>query len=275
MFKWYGYLGILSIILVEFNFYFKIQPFAKYYFIIVWLGYILLVDALVDHFSEDSMIMKRKRSLFGLFLLSAITWWIFELINLKIGRWDYNNYSGITALAGAARKTIYFSTVMPAIFETAELIRAIHIFDKTKLKEKFRVSKKLIYTIIATGIMAMFLTLTWPEYFHPLVWVFLFLILDPINYMNRQPSILGHLKDRNISAPLSLLLAGIICGFFWEFWNYWAITKWYYNIPYVGFFKVFEMPILGYLGYLPFALELYALYWFIRSLFLRKEKIIE
>jgi len=73
---------------------------------------------------------------------------------------------------------------------------------------------------------------------------------------------------------LSLLAAGLMCGFFWEFWNYWAITKWYYNVPYVGFFKIFEMPILGYLGYLPFALELYAMYWFTRSLFLHKEHLL-
>ena len=51
-------------------------------------------------------------------------------------------------------------------------------------------------------------------------------------------------------------------GFLWEFWNYYAIPKWTYDIPFVGFFKIFEMPILGYLGYLPFALELYAMYYF-------------
>jgi hypothetical protein len=39
----------------------------------------------------------------------------------------------------------------------------------------------------------------------------------------------------------------------------------------VGFLKIFEMPVLGYLGYLPFALELYAMYWF--CMWLWKEEI--
>ena len=90
--------------------------------------------------------------------------------------------------------------------------------------------------------------------------------------MHKQPSIIGHLKDKKLVIPLSLLLAGIIMGFFWEFWNYWALPKWTYDVPFVGFFKVFEMPILGYLGYFPFAFELYAMYWFVRSLFLKKDK---
>ena len=37
-------------------------------------------------------------------------------------------------------------------------------------------------------------------------------------------------------------------------------------MPFVGFWKVFEMPLLGYLGYIPFAMELYAIYQFARGL---------
>ena len=87
-------------------------------------------------------------------------------------------------------------------------------------------------------------------------------------------SIIQHLKDRKLVIPLSLLLAGIIMGFFWEFWNYWAVPKWTYDVPFVGFFKIFEMPILGYLGYFPFAFELYAMYFFIQSLFIKKERLL-
>ena len=56
---------------------------------------------------------------------------------------------------------------------------------------------------------------------------------------------------------VSLWLGGLLCGFFWEMWNLWSFPKWIYHVPYVGFWKVFEMPVLGYLGYLPFAMELY------------------
>ena len=113
-----------------------------------------------------------------------------------------------------------------------------------------------------------------PKYAFPLVWLAFFFILDPINYLHKQPSVIKHLKDRKLTIPLSLLLAGIIMGFFWEFWNYWAIPKWTYNVPFVGFFKIFEMPLLGYLGYFPFAFELYAMYFFVESLFIKKEKLL-
>jgi hypothetical protein len=53
-------------------------------------------------------------------------------------------------------------------------------------------------------------------------------------------------------------------------WNFYSYPKWIYHIPYVDFWHIFEMPILGYGGYLPFALELYALYHFITGFFGKK-----
>ena len=128
--------------------------------------------------------------------------------------------------------------------------------------------------MLGIGIISLILPFIFPKYAYPLVWLTFFFLLDPINYLHKQPSILGHIKNRKWVTPLSLLAAGIILGFLWEFWNYWAITKWYYDIPFVGFFKIFEMPILGYLGYFPFALELYAMYWFLRSLFLKDKSLM-
>jgi hypothetical protein len=36
------------------------------------------------------------------------------------------------------------------------------------------------------------------------------------------------------------------------------LPKWYYTIPYVGFWKIFEMPFLGYFGYPFFGLAIYS-----------------
>jgi hypothetical protein len=52
---------------------------------------------------------------------------------------------------------------------------------------------------------------------------------------------------------------GLCCGLLWETWNYWAGAKWVYTVPFVGFLKVFEMPILGFVGFLPFSLEAYVM----------------
>jgi hypothetical protein len=63
-----------------------------------------------------------------------------------------------------------------------------------------------------------------------------------------------------------LFAAGLLCGFLWESWNWLAVARWRYHVPYLGDVKIFEMPVLGYLGFMPFAVESFALYRFLRRL---------
>jgi hypothetical protein len=42
-------------------------------------------------------------------------------------------------------------------------------------------------------------------------------------------------------------------------WNYYSWPKWIYHTPGAQFLPVFEMPLLGYGGYVPFGLELFGL----------------
>ncbi len=275
MIRLYGVIGIILIILVEINFFLKIEPFASWYFPIVWIGYILIIDAMVYKIKKKSLLMNKPKYFIGLFILSAYFWYIFEIINIFIGNW---NYVGVENFSTENSKNIFkyisFATVLPAFFETAELLLSIHIFDKIKFKKKHKIKKSFLFFMFLIGILCFFLPIFFSKFTFPLVWLSFFFILDPINYMNKQPSIIQHLKDRKLAIPLSLLVAGIILGFLWEFWNYYAVVKWTYDIPFVGFFKIFEMPILGYLGYFPFAFELYSMYWFTRSLFVQKEKVL-
>ena len=273
MFKKYGFIGILIIIFVEINFFLKIQPFANWYFPIVWFGYILVIDALVYKLRGNSLISNRFPQFLGMLIISALFWWVFEFINIQIQNWSYTGMRDLIPFKNLFG-TISFSTVLPALFETVELIRSIHIFDKKKLHKKHKITKRFLHTMIVLGIICFLLPIFLSKFTFPLVWLSFFFILDPINYLHKQPSIISHLKDRNLIIPLSLLVAGIILGFLWEFWNYWAIPKWTYDIPFIGFFKIFEMPILGYLGYFPFSFELYTMYWFVRSLFMHKEHLL-
>jgi len=273
MFRKYGLVGVLLIILVEINFFLKIQPFANWYFPIVWFGYILTIDALVYKLRGNSLISNRFQQILGMFLISMLFWWIFEIANISIRNWNYSGLEGLSNqknLFGA----LSFSTILPALFETFELIRSIHLFDKKKLHKKHKITKRFLHFMIISGAILFIAPALIPAFAFPLVWLSLFFILDPINYLHKQPSIVGHMKDGKLATPLSLLLSGIILGFLWEFWNYWAIPKWTYDIPFIGFFKIFEMPVLGYLGYFPFSFELYAMYWFVISLFIRKEHLL-
>ena len=282
MFKWYGALGIAIVVLMEINFFIKLQPLANFYFPIIWLGYILTIDAVNKKLSGKSLISDNFYKFIGIVIISASFWYLFEFSNLFIQNWRYQGVEGLIGdsvnYKGYSLLNIFgmlsFATVLPAFFETYELIRNLHLFDDKKLQKNHKITKKFLHWMIGLGVISFILPLLFPRFAFPLIWASFFFILDPINYLHKQPSVIKHLKDRKLVIPLSLLLSGIIMGFFWEFWNYWAIPKWTYDVPFVGFFKIFEMPLLGYLGYFPFAFELYAMYFFVQSLFLKKEKLL-
>lgn len=260
------------ILFSELNFYFKIEPFASWYFPIIWLGYIFLIDAIIYKLKGHSLIMSRKEQFIKSLILSALIWWLFEIINFKVGNWNYGNDTRerLFNLYGFIKASISFSTVLPAIIETFELVKTFKLFNKVKLLKHHKITHKFLHNMTILGIIMILLTILWPKYFFPLIWLAFFFILDPINYLHSQPSIIGYWKNGNLKIPLILFITGTILGVLWEFWNYHAVTKWYYQIPFVNFFKVFEMPILGYLGYGPFALELFSMYYFARSLHLPK-----
>ena len=259
--KLHGIIGLVLIILTELNFYFKIEPFAYWYFPLIWTGYILFIDAIVYKLKGNSLLINRPGKFIFCAVLSLIAWWIFEIINFQIGNWSYHVSSAIQVIPWQQElsKHLSFATVIPAVFETADLLFTLHSFDKTHLQKKHKISKTLLYTFIILGLISLTLPLLLPNIFYPLIWLSFFFFLDPINYMNKQPSLIQHWKDSKLKIPLTFAFASLICGFLWEFWNYWAVRKWIYHIPYVDFFKIFEMPILGYLGYLPFGLELFAI----------------
>lgn len=267
------------IALMQLNFIFDIQPFANWYFPIIWLGYILVIDSLVYKLRKKSLLSNNPGQLLGMFIISALFWYVFEFANFSLHNWSYQGLEGLGQTGTLFSKdlfgTLSFSTVLPALFETVELLKSIHLFNKNKLRMKHKISKSTLHVMMASGVGCFFISMILPKIAFPLIWLSFFLILDPINYLHKQPSIIRHFKEGKIAMPLVLMVAGIIMGILWEFWNYWAIPKWTYHIPYVGFLKVFEMPILGYLGYPLFALELYAMYWFVRSLFLHKEHLLE
>ncbi|MFH0868901.1 MAG: hypothetical protein V1839_01600 [archaeon] len=278
MFRWYGLLGALMIAFAEINFILKIDPFATWYFPIVWFGYILIIDSLVYKLRKNSLIHNNRKQFVFLMILSAGIWWAYELFNICMGNWNYayagassNLFSTVPVIYG----TLAFSTVIPAFFETYELFKSLHLFSHAHLKKKHNITKGFLFGMVGFGIFCLVAPILAPKIFYPLIWLSFFFILDPINYLHKQPSVIKHLKDKKMQVPVTLMLTGITLGFLWEFWNYWATIKWTYNTPYVGFLKIFEMPVIGYLGYLPFALSLYAMYYFVYSLFYHKIHILK
>ena len=232
---------------------------TAYLFFPLWLGYILLVDALVLKRSGSSLLERSARDFALLFLLSAPAWWVFEIINRRTHNWEYVGGSSLSDFEYYLLCSVSFSTVMPAVFETAELVSTFPAIKRARSGLSVPCSRLLSFGLFISGITMLALAMSWPKLFYPFVWLAVFLIVEPINIWRRKRHLLQDLQFGDWRPVLSLSLGALICGFFWEMWNYFSFPKWIYHTPGAEYLRVFEMPMLGYLGYLPFAWELFAL----------------
>src|SRR5579884_4175989 len=98
------------------------------------------------------------------------------------------------------------------------------------------------------------------QYLFAFVWVGFVLLLDPLNYAWGSRSLLREWESGSTTIFWSYMAAGIVCGIFWEFWNYWATARWLYIFPILQGAKIFEMPAPGFLGFPPFAVECFVMY---------------
>ncbi len=226
----------------------------------LWLGYCITVDAWTYRRLGTSLWTRSRGQYLGLFLVSAPTWWIFELINARTGNWIYEGRAEFTDLEYFFWASLSFSTVIPAVFGTAEWVSSLGWVQKFPAMGSIAIGRGAHLGITATGIAMLVCLLVWPLYFFPLVWLSVFFIVDPINDALGHRSILRSIAEGDWRPVVSLGLGCLICGFFWEMWNYLSYPKWTYQIPFLDYFHLFEMPILGYGGYVPFSLELFALY---------------
>lgn len=223
----------------------------------LWLGYILTVDALV-HRRRGSSILSRSTSGFTwLFAASVPLWWFFELLNRRLGNWIYVGGESLSDLQYFLFASLSFSTVVPAVFESAELIRSGSWIERFAAGPRVRSGGRGLAAWLALGALMLALLLAWPRFFYPLTWLALIFLLEPLCRRLGRRSLLTHLDRGDWRPAVSLALGALLCGFFWELWNFYSLPKWTYRTPGAQFLHLFEMPALGYFGYLPFGLELY------------------
>jgi hypothetical protein len=269
----YGWGGLAIVIAAEGLLIAGEPTVAGWFTPIVWTGYVLFVDALAARLSGRSYLTTDRVEGVLVALASIGCWWLFELYNApRFWRggvdaeglwWRYHGLEPNLFL----RRVGYdwaFATIFPALFLTAAVLRT-SVFRRACVPS-WRPSSGALALTVAVGAVSVVLPLvvvsTWLV---PLVWVGWVLLLEPLNYRRGRPSWLGDLTTGDASRLLGLLGSGVICGVLWESWNYWAGTRWTYSVPYLGHVKVFEMPVLGYLGFLPFALEAFAMYQWLRG----------
>jgi hypothetical protein len=228
-----------------------------------WLGYCLLLSGWTQLRSGSSLLSRHPLAYTGLFLLSVPVWWLFEGLNLFTGNWIYLGREAFGPVSYAFFASLSFSTVIPAVFTTTEFLGTFRIPLANRSFRGFRVSPSFLWGMHLTGWLMLVLMLVFPAIFFPFMWLSLFFILDSMNALRGRSSLLQSLSMGNPRGLVLLGLGALCCGFFWEMWNVFAYPKWIYSIPYLEFWHLFEMPLAGYGGYIPFAWELYAIYHFV------------
>jgi hypothetical protein len=256
----YGWLGLAFLALAYWLLHRHVWVVAVYFTPIAWTAYLLIADASVLAIAGRSRLHDEPGRFFLTALLSIPLWLVFEAYNLRLANWTYVGLpvNRAAALLGYGWS---FATITPGILETADFIESFAWFKPVRSVTFSETTERIM---IAVGAACLIVPLVLPprigSYLFALVWIGFVFLLDPINRRLGLPSLLGDLTEGRRSRLYSLIAAGWTCGWLWEFWNYWAAAKWHYTFPIFQNLKIFEMPIPGYLGFLPFALECFTMY---------------
>jgi len=266
-----GYAGLCVMVLAFLGAYCENRFFQLWVTPICWVGYIFFVDHVVFRIQGRSLFLENKGGFLWMWVLSIPLWLVFEYYNLLLKSWEYVGLppKGLAVMG----MCVAFATILPALFETASLVNALFRFERIKIKLQLSSGAKKCF-LAALGIVCLILPLIFPStYICGLIWLGFLLLLDPINDVLGIPSFLKERKEGKIYRFVSFIIAGYICGFVWELWNWHASSRWIYHVPFLENIKIFEMPVLGFLGFGPFSLEMFAMYYFAWYVF-KKLRII-
>ncbi len=236
-------------------------PCADWYYPLAWWPFILTMDALVIFRQGHSLLSRSPREFLFLSLLSVPVWLLFEAFNLAIQNWYYAGSDPLWWVRWVGY-TICFATVLPAILEATELVGALGLFREVRVRP-LRASRGLRTAFFLGGVVCLCLPLVAPKSTFPVVWLALVFLLEPFNYRWAPRSLLREWEQGAAGRVVRLLVGGMICGLAWEAFNIQALSKWVYTVPYFEEIKLFEMPLAGFFGFPPFAVECYAIVQFV------------
>jgi len=242
-------------------------PRTHWGFFPMWLGYCLGIDALVYLRKGTSLLTRSWRKYASLFLISAPVWWIFEVVNWRLQNWHYLGAEIFTPIQFWLWATLSFTTVIPAVFGSAELVGSFAFVQRLGRGPKIAPTKTITTLFFCAGLIMFSLMWTWPRLFFPFLWISIYFIMEPINIWLGNRHLASWTQKGDWRIVIALWLGVLLTAFFWEMWNYLSYPKWVYHVPWGQFGHIFEMPVLGYGGYLPFALELFAIYHLATGLF--------
>jgi hypothetical protein len=283
---WYGWIGLAVLVVDQALLPWQIEPLARWFTPVMWTAYVCLADAWVLRRRGRSLLHDRPREAAFMALVSIPLWLVFEAYNLRLRNWAYFGVPEGPVLAVVAYGWS-FATIWPGLFETAALLATLGVGapgsgtatapgaepDREPSRPWRRPAPRSCrggdVVAMLVGALCVAAPPVLPATVRPwtfgFVWLGFVFLLDPLNCRVGRPSFVGAWREGDRGSTARWLLAGLVCGLLWEFWNYWSLGKWkYVGVPVFPSLKLFEMPLAGYLGFPPFALEAFAMYHLVR-----------
>lgn len=262
--------GAIGLVVSFWGLYHDIGFIAQPFYAWAWWSYIFLLDGFVSWRRGSSLLTTRKKHLPRILLWSITFWYFFELLNLRYQNWYYVGVLGVGSvgdmIGGFIFGTAAFATVFTGLFETYDALTAVGLFEGVRLRPR-TFPPWLPYAVQGVGAFMVGLSLAFSYYLAPLVWGSLSFLIDPWNYRKGARSVLADVENGHLGLLLRLLVSGLVCGLVWESFNFLAPQKWIYTVRGLEELKLFEMPVLGFLGFPALAVDAFAAYAAIAYLF--------
>jgi hypothetical protein len=257
-FPWWGWMGVAGTAIIwwlAWHRYAWFSDLQAWTFTPLWLGYVVIMSALSYARAGRCSLLDRPSRYLLLFAASAVFWWLFEYLNHFVRNWYYAGIEGFSGFDYFWFASLPYSTVLPAVLATFEWLWSFpRLTHGLKQRATVRLARPRAVAGATLGLScALLLGIgVWPDALFGFVWVAPFTALLALQALHGEPTVLIDLARGDWRIPIIAALAGLVCGMFWELWNSGSLAHWRYSIAFVQRFAIFEMPLLGYAGYLPF-----------------------
>lgn len=231
-------------------------------------GIIFMVDGWVYIRSQGkSIVAKRPQTLVAIAVCSIGGWLLFEFLNFFVLKnWYYPAGNLISKQQFLIYSMLGSSALLTIVFEWYMLLRT---FKKLSVKytngPKVIISKSIWRVVLVISIIGLLAIPFLPNQLFLLIWLVPMLSLISILSLRDKWTPVTPLEKGDWSALALIALSYFIQGVLYECWNYFGAYHladgsvetfnpgyWIYSVPYVDILHVFEMPLLGLFGYLPF-----------------------
>lgn len=262
--------------------------FSEPKWIIYWVaiplywGFTLMLDgwAYIRN-GGNSLISHSFREVLAMGVASISGWLIFEFLNFFVlDNWIYPAGNILDDDEFVIYAVLGSSGLMPMCFEWYYILKTSRFFrNRFTYGPKLNIPDWAVSAILITGLASLSVIAFFPDLLFGFLWVAPLCILAAVLSKLSIWTPFALLKEGNWTPVLLFNITYLIQGFLVECWNYFSATHlddgtilthnpdyWSYSVPYVNVLHVFEMPLLGFLGYMPFGL--YCVIWWLSFAYL-------